>query len=423
MLWSKKLIMVMMQMREKKEHVHSKRTYGDYPIAIPLKIAVFLIASAGFLSFSPGPAAGAGNIHIGQLEIHPFLSVSGTSSDNIYSTSTSTKPISDTIMTYTPGVKLVLPFGRHRAEARYYGTFTRYDEFTGEDTDDAHADGVLDFSNSGRFGLRFSGVYDKGHEARGSSSTGFIEEFRSGTGTGTITYRFVDRAKIQADYGRTSIDYIRPESVFRNRFENFSSFYFYYRFLPKTSAFLEVDWKEVAFKDALSSVLDSETISSFVGLSWEMTAKSRGSIKAGALSKDFKSTALDDFSTFAAAVDFRHYFSEYTTLTMIGQRTVNETTLTTSRYVLSTGGYAEIAHRFFRKLELALRGSFSTDEFSDDVPPVRKDETSMAGGGIKYIPRDWLEVGINYAVRKRESNLPENDYTENSYTASASIVF
>lgn len=418
------MVMVIRLMREKKEKAaYSKRVLGVYCSASPFKIAALFIASAGFL-FSPGPAAAAGNIHIGQLQIHPFLSVSGTFNDNIYSTSTSTQSKSDTIMTYTPGIKLELPFGRHRTEARYYRIITRYDKFIGEDTDDAHADGIIDFSNSGRVGLRFSGVFDKGHEARGASSTGFIEEFRSGTGTGTLTYRLVDRFRIQADYGRSSLDYILPESYFRSRVENFSALYFYYRFLPKTSAFLEVDWKRAAFKDPTLD-LDNETISSFVGLSWEMTAKSRGSIKAGSLSKDFDRRSHKDFSTGAAAIDFRHYFSDYTGLTIIGQRTVNETTLATARYVLSTGGYAEISHRFFRKLEITARGSFSTDEFSDATPldPVRKDKTVMGGGGIKYIPRDWLEFGVNYAVRKRESNLPVNDYTQHSYTASASVAF
>ena len=56
---------------------------------------------AGILFIMPvASQAEEGNIHIGQLRVHPFVSVDETFSDNVFYTATEQKR--DTIITYTP---------------------------------------------------------------------------------------------------------------------------------------------------------------------------------------------------------------------------------------------------------------------------------------------------------------------------------
>lgn len=362
-----------------------------------------------------------GNIHIGQLRIHPFASVSETFSDNIYYTLTNEKR--DAIITYTPGIKLDLPVGRQLVEAEYYAVSSRYRTYRGEDTTDHHASGLMDFKIGSPFELKLSDVFTKGHEPRSSSATGFIEVFRNNIATASASYQLPGRSKVQFDAGKSTWDFM--QSAFRDRDEKFGAGYLYYRFLPKTSVFVEFDRRKVVFEDAtlnLDSIVDSE----LAGLTWEITERSKGTIKAGRVQKDFESPVYTDFRGWTSSIDLRHAFSEDTSLMISGQRTVNETNVLGTAFFVTTGGYGEFTQRLFRKLAIVARGSYGKDVFSNPLPPdtiIREDKTATAGGGLKFDLWDWFALGADFTYRSRESNIPANDYREHEYIISASAAF
>jgi hypothetical protein len=222
-----------------------------------------MILMTGFFA---GTAGAEGNIHIGQTEIHPFLSLKEIFSDNIYSTSTDEK--SDSILETSPGVKIQMPIRMHRFEAEFWAIDRRYSTYKGEDTTDQHAKGLLDLKFGSRLSLTASGAYDKGHDPRSSSASGFIEVFRTNAGYGSATYQLTGRSKVQVEYTQTAWNY--STSSFRDRDEGLTSGYFYYRFLPKTSAFVQYDHKTIDYTDP-TSVLDSTENSPLVGIQWDIT--------------------------------------------------------------------------------------------------------------------------------------------------------
>ncbi len=365
-------------------------------------------------------SAEEGNLHIGQLRIHPLFSVSEAFSDNVYYTSTQEK--SDSIITYMPGIKLLLPVGRQRAEAQYYAAFNRYNTYKGEDTTDHNASSLLEFKIGSRFGLNLSNVFVKGHEPRSSSATGFTETFRNYAGKISAVYQLAGRSKVEFDIQKKTWDFL--QSPFRNRNEDLYAGYIYYRFLPKTSAFFEFDREKVVFDD-VSLDLDNTVGSELTGLTWDITENSKGTIKAGYLQKDFESPLRRDFRGWISSVDVRHAFSDYTSLTIIGQRTVNEANVLGTHYFITNGAYAEFTHYLLRKLSATARGSYGVDRYPDAIPPdttPRKDKTAMGGGGLRYYLRDWLDIGVDYNYRSRHSNIPINDYREHEYLVSISAA-
>ena len=371
-----------------------------------------------FVIFSPDLVSAQGNIHIGQLRIHPFFSVTDTFSDNIYFTSTDAKR--DSYVTYMPGIKLELPRGQHKAEVQYYSLATRYKTFQGEDTTDHTAKGMVNLKLGRLFEARFSDAFVKGHEGRSASATGFVQTFRNNTASASLIYQLMNRSKVEFGFSRSTWDFIQSESEFRNRDENLFSGYLYYRFLPKTSAFIEIDQKKIEYE--FSTLLDNIVNTHQFGLTWEISENSRGTIKGGLLKKDFESPLLQDYSGSTGSIDFQHRFSRYASLTVLGERTINETKLQNTRYFITTGAYGEFTFRVFSKLAATARGSYGKDEFSDPVPP-REDRTRMGGAALKYSIRDWLEIEGGYSNRKRTSNFPGNDYIEHSYTVSTSAIF
>jgi len=273
----------------------------------------------------------------------------------------------------------------------------------------------MDFKFGRRLGLTLQDVYAKGHEPRSSSTTGLIEKYTANTASASISYKLADVSKVKMDYSKTAWKF--KSSQFRDRGEDLISTYLYYRILPKTSAFVEYDHKQVDF-DQSTITLDNKVNSGLLGATWEITEKSKGTVKGGYTWKNFESSTLKDLRTWAASIDLNHEFSDYTSLKVLGQRAVNETTLQGARYIATTGMYCEFTHKFTYKTAGILRGSYGEDKFSDAIAPetkARNDLTTAAGAGLKYQMRDCLEFAIDYNYRERNSNINAYDYKENSY--------
>jgi hypothetical protein len=379
-------------------------------------IVVFVISC-----FSIGNAGAVGNIRIGQMEIHPYVSLQEIWSDNIYSTSTLQK--SDSITVTTPGVKLLWPFGMHRLEAEYYAVDRRYNTYHGEDTTDHHAKGLLGLQFGSYFSLTASDTFDKGHEPRSSSATGFIERFRTNAASVSAAYQLATRSKVQFDYTKTSWNFMT--SNFRDRDEDLIAGYIYYRFLPKTSAFVEYDRKMVDFTQ-VTTKLDNAMDTLSLGITWDIDESSKGTIKAGRTAKDFEDPAEKDFTVWTWSVKVNHIFSDLTTVNVIGLRNVNETNFSGTSYFITTGAFADLTHKFASKMAFVVRGSYGTDVYSNAVFPetlVREDKTKMLGAGLRYTMKDWLEFGADYNKRNRDSNINVNDYQETQYVLSANMSF
>jgi len=356
------------------------------------------------------------------MEIHPFVSVAETYSDNIYSTPGEKKY--DYITTTTPGISLQIPFRLHKLSLDYNAVIRNYGRYTDENTTDQNADALLDLKFGSFLGLKLNDAYSKGHEPRGSSSTGFIVRYETNAASASATYQMADRSKIRIDYSKTVWTFDQP-SDFRDRGEDLVSGYLYYRFLPKTSAFIEYDFKRVDFRNPAGDIYDNKVQSGLLGLTWEMTETTKGVLKGGYLKKDFDSPLIDDYSTWTASLDLNFDFSQYTSLKLTGQRTVNETNLQQTTYFVTTGVYAEFTQQIYRRLAAVIRGSYGEDQFSNAVPPAtdpRRDITATGGAGLKYTMRDWLEFDLDYNRSDRNSNDDGADYQSNLYTASAKLA-
>lgn len=385
-----------------------------------MKLIKILILFLLFVLCLPATAFSAGNLHYGALEIHPFVSVKETYDDNIFAVAKDST--SDWVNTITPGIKLVLPVRRHLFTAEYNAVINSYSSYSSENTTDQNAKVLADFKLGSLFGLTFSDTYTKGHEPRVSSTSGQIEKFEKNAPSVTATYQLADRSKIQVDYTRTQWNFMLSE--YRNRNEDLASAYFYYRFMPKTSAFVEYDWKNVVY-DQKANGLDSRVNSGFLGLTWEMSASTRGTLKGGYLQKKFDAANKEEYGTWGASADISHAFSDDASLKIIGMRDVNESSAVGARYFVTTGAFAEYTHKLTYKISAVVRASYGVDDYSNAIAPdtvARSDKTFLGGAGLKYQMQDWLEFVLDYNYRNRNSNLPVNDLTQNTYSLTVNFA-
>lgn len=383
----------------------------------PMKTLILFLL---FVMCLPAPAFSAGNLHYGALEIHPFVALKETYNDNIFAVPNNTT--GDWITTINPGIKLALPYRRHLFTAEYNAVINAYSKYSSEDTTDHNAKVLADFKLGSLFGLTLSDTYTKGHEPRVSSTSGEIEKFERNASSVTATYQLADRSKIQMDYTRTKWNFMLSD--YRSRNEDLVSTYFYYRFMPKTSAFVEYDWKNVGYDQKVNG-LDSMVNSGFLGLAWEMSASTRGTVKGGYMYKKYNAADQEDYGTWGASADISHAFSDYSLLKIIALREVNESSALGTRYFVTTGAYAEYIHKLTYKISAVARTSYGVDDYSNAIAPdteSRYDKTFLAGVGLKYQMRDWLEFALDYNYQNRNSNLPVNDLTQNTYMLTANFA-
>ena len=367
-----------------------------------------------FLMCLPEQAMAAGNLHYGALEIHPYVLLKETYSDNIFATPTNTE--SDWMTTITPGIKLLLPFRMHQFALEYNAVINRYKDFASENTTDHNASAKADFKLGSFFGLKLSDAYSKGHEPRDSSQTGIIEKYETNAASISGSYQLAGRSKVQLDYTRTTWNF--TTSTFRSRDEDLVAAYLFYRFLPKTSAFVEYDYNKVGY-DEQTNGLDNKANSLFLGLAWDITANTKGKVKVGYNQKDYSAPGVSGISTWGTSIDIDHAFSDYTSMKVVGQRVINEAGLLGTSYFVTTGAFAEVTHKLTYKISGVARASYGVDDFSNAIAPdttVRRDRTMLGGVGLKYQFRDWLEFTLDYNYRDRNSNIDFYDVTVNTYS-------
>jgi hypothetical protein len=362
----------------------------------------------------PAPVFAAGNMHYGQLEIHPSVSLTETYNDNIFPLQSDRK--ADWITTITPGIKLALPYRRHLFTAEYNAVIDLHSKYSSEDTTDQNGRVLADFKIGSLFGLTVGDTYTKGHEPRATSASGQIEKFERNAPSISATYQLANRSKIQLDYTRARWNF--QVNDFRTHDEDLTSAYFYYRFMPKTSAFVEYDWRNFSY-DQKTNGLDSQAYIGWLGLTWEISERTRGTVKAGYHQKNFKDVSNRDYGTWGASVDVKHAFSDAASLYLIAMRDVNESRVANTYYYVTTGAYAEYTHKLTEKISAVARVSYGVDDYSNVIAPdtqTRSDKTFLGGAGLKYQMRDWVGFSLDYNYRNRNSNIPAYNLDLNTFS-------
>jgi hypothetical protein len=381
------------------------------------------------LAISAAPTHG---MSYGSLQFDPYASLRETLTDNVFSTPDDRRH--DLISALTPGIKLVYPFRTHQIDLDYHAVLTRYKTYSAERTNDHFVNGSVDLKFGSLVGLKLSDIYMKNHEPRSSSSTGFIEKYTNNTAKASLSYQLADRSKVQVDLGKAAWDF--QQSSFRDRREDLFSGYVYYRFQPKTSAFVELDRKKADFSEADSQPLDNTMDSVLLGITWEITKRSQGTVRIGRTWKDYGDASVADYDAWTGSMDIKHRFDESNAVKVTGLRQINETNYQPVpgqlpvRFFVTTGAAVEVVHQFGYRLSGVLTGSYGSDTYSDPVFDYgdstykdRKDDTALLGLGLKYVVREWLEAGVDYLYRTRDSNIDAYDYSEHRYSFTVSAAF
>ena len=378
-------------------------------------------------------------LNFGRTTLNPYVGFDTYYDDNVFRTNADR--IDDWYFLISPGIKLSVPQRDNLFELEYRADIYEYiDTGNANDVVDHYLRGAAAFNFPGGMSIKVEDLANKAHESRGTENTAAIgsnlSRYYSNTANAEIAYAFADRYKIALGYQNYIIDYNLSDQKYRDQFDNAATLTLFYQLMPKTSALLEGSYKRVVHDNpngasgetpGLNRLFNSNEYRAEAGLTWDITAKSKGTIKGGYEWKIFDTAGSKNFTNPIFEVDIDHSFTAKTAIKLSGLRQAFETDDATqltqlgADYYTDTTGAIELSYKPVTKIEIKPRGSYSYDKYSQAITigtqnSTRTDGVWNAGIDLTYNMNKWISVGLGYTHSNRASNFTVYDYTDNLAT-------
>ena len=376
--------------------------------------------------------------------IHPFLSITGYYTDNVFNSPVDKK--SDFVTALTPGVWLAVPginqkilsvsssntapggyrlsrssenfFRRYQVYLLYAADIEYFSKYNSQNFTGHRIEGLFQYNLRGGLTFEFVDQYLISHDIIGTGirTSDELDEFHTNLANPRLIYNTGKRWWFMVDYANFYVKYNEQRNAFRQRDDNAVSAYVFFRLQPKTSAFFQYQYIDINYRDDILSNSDEHNF--YGGIAWDITAKSKGAIKAGYGTKDFADDTIENAKNFRLELQVNHRFTPKTSIMLNAWRRTDETNISTTDYILAHGIEFGYNQQFTGRLTGNARLSYIHDHYKGDltydwVTQERKDSYYIGTVSLFYRFREWVGAGIGYTWTKRDSNFPSFEYTSN----------
>ena len=149
-------------------------------------------------------------------------------------------------------------------------------------------------------------------------------------------------------------------SDFRNRQDNGLFGVLTYKLSPRLSLLAEYRFFDISYDH--TGALDSSEHYFLGGISWDITAKSKGLFKAGYVVKDFDHS-LGSFNDFSLELQLDHRFTPKTSVVASAYRKPTETDLSGMAFSLTNGFDVQLRHVLTPKLTSSVGFLVENDHY------------------------------------------------------------
>ena len=389
----------------------------------------------GSLVFWSSETWAAGNLKLGAFELHPFVEVTGTLDDNVCRTESEECVIDgkaedgqDFIMLYSPGFLLVLPMRDHEFQAEYRWDIARYTDLDSEDYEDNTVRGNLALNFSRGLSIQAEDTWIDGHDPRGTAQNIDQDFLTKNTATASARLPLGSRFGLQVYDTHFLVDFEKDRNDFRNRTDNTVGGVVFFHALPKTSVLAEYSHTTVSFDEDVDPTSglnrDSGIHRVLGGIAYEITAKSKGTVKGGYERKKFDEGEREDFSGGIVSVELDHELTPRTLIQAAVERGSRESNLESADFYIITGGSLHVVHSFTGKLAGVAGVSIGREWYPDKSGVEgRSDNTQHFRLGLNYWIQKWLNAKVSYEHTSRSSNVSELEFKDNLYSANLGLFF
>jgi hypothetical protein len=371
----------------------------------------------------PPSAKGPTSVQLGETPLFftPYLGVAGGHDSNLFFSDINKKGSDFFVGSAGVGIDARSPNSVFQVNAQgQYGLYTSSREDNYFDSNvDTRVDYAFDRRNFARVGI----LYTRGHEPRGSTDRPFGEhpdKYR--IGDPYVTYAFGApgaRGRVEVYYSDMFKRYLNnrefTEASDRDQREYGAAFYV--RMMTRTYGLVEAREDDIHYKIP-NSAQNADERRLYLGLSWEATAATTGTIKFGQLKRDFGENSAEDFSGTSWEGLVTWAPRTYSKFDFYTARQTNESSGLGSFILTSVGGvtWSHDWNSYFRS---AVDVRYQRDAYQGFD---RTDKTWLTGFKVGYKFRRWLTLGAEYDYWKRDSNLDIYDYTRNLFLITATAT-
>ncbi|MCP3875020.1 MAG: outer membrane beta-barrel protein [Desulfobacteraceae bacterium] len=370
---------------------------------------------------------------------HPFLTIETIWSSNLFYSNTDED--SSYTTTIEPGLWVALPesreklmnlttayntpggveFSHMQADSSrkmqtyflYSPSFVYYSDQAKFNHTNHKVEGLFIYNFGFNLSLEILDQYNVKSEINDDGLGKLLDEYQDNVFSIIAAFEPSPKFKIRVDYLHYSTRFEKDVNEFRDRKDNSMSAYVFYKFMPKTSAFIEYERTNIDYDHRSDD--DSSENRYYGGIDWEISAKSKGRLKAGYLEKEFDDDDTRDDKDFSLEAQIQHTLTPKSSISFNGYQKYHETSMTDSYFVRTRGGSSAFLLRFSPKWSGAINASYSreTYEGSDQNGAFdeRQDNVYGVGPAIKFDAKKWLVFEAGFHYTERNSNYDTFDYT------------
>jgi len=367
------------------------------------------------------------NLHMGKLELNPFVSVEQKYDDNIF-LQPKNQEKDDWITTTILGCDLKMPLVPGREEdftlkAKYDADIIRFWDYTHQSRVDHNFLALADLKFTSDITLKIDDNFQKTADPPNSELTALEKRIRNTAGV-VMGYM---REKVGLDLGYNNIrdDYSSLNSL--DKYEHVSTMTGYFNLSPKTSLFGEYNFGKIIY-DNNNTNSDSKYSQYRLGIKGRIAPKLTGLVKAGYKKTDYKDSSKKDFKGFTTFINVTYELQERTALNLFGERGSEESTYSTNNYFEYNKAGLKVDHELLDKLFLISQGYYQLNKYPNDttessVTLKRQDKIWDGSIGLRYELKDWVNLETSYEYKKRDSKFDAFDYTDNRFITKINFLF
>ncbi len=370
--------------------------------------------------------------------IHPYLTLKGEYTDNLYNVNTETT--SNLLTTVSPGIWLALPRtktipisitphntsagGLRGALARYQG-YERIQTYLlggldfknySEDSDLNETDGKLEgfFRYNLRGGLSFQVVdrYSQSQDAfgNGDATADNLRRYDSNLAMATVDWTFTPKLRARLDLSNFYLAYSDDVNNTLDRSDNAVSLTSFYRYSPKTSLFIGYRYVDVAYDTDVTR--DNKQNFVHGGISWTPSEKTTLTARAGYQKRSYQddSVSSSDTNEFTTGIQLDYRITSKTSIAIGVTRQAEEadTTGALGQTVLSSN--VRYRQDFTNRISGSIAFEYQDTEYDSLTSQNRQDKRYSLSPAVQYRFSNWLMFELAYRYNKRDSTDELYDY-------------
>jgi hypothetical protein len=384
-----------------------------------------LLSLLGLVLCSAGSAAA---VDVGEwipgLRLTPFFSERMTYETNVFQVPSGSQ--ADAVFKTIPGFVADYTFGPHAISLGYRAEILNYVTLTSQNTVNHVAVAQLRLELP-KLLVNLRDDFVKTNDPPNTELTGPIVSLTNIL-TPEAEYRLTTRLALGANYSWTHVRFPTNDEVAGDldRDEHLVGASVFWKIRPKADLRLHYNYGNKIF--TLQSDRDVTRHQLIVAVRGDLTAKLSSTFRIGVEKREPDSSFQPGYLGPIMGGDWIFKPTERTTLTLVTDRSVQESTFGDVPFFVTTSGGVGAQHLFWNKLTASVRATvgqnqYPTKQTLNGQTDWRNDIFFAYGGGLDYEIQPWLSVGVEYMHIARRSNFNEFDFQDDKLTAKVTLQF